>query len=97
MAEHNQSTETTTQTTEVQPQLTAADVAKLVKREVVEVVIDPKTKQPKLDEHKRPVTRTVEVEVKADEVLDFVVRGDVVTVVTTDGQKLTGTVPAAKA
>lgn len=94
MAEHNQSTETTTQTTEVQPELTAADVAKLVKREVVEVIIDPKTKQPKLDEHKRPVTRTVEVEVKANEVLDFAVRGNDVTVVTVDGQKLFGNLAA---
>lgn len=90
MAEQNQTTETTAE----QPQFTAADVAKLVKREVVEVITDPKTKQPKLDEHKRPVTRTVEVEVKADEVLDFAVRGNDVTVVTVDGQKLFGTLEA---
>lgn len=83
------------------PQFTAADAAKCVRRSVVKVVIDPKTKQPKLDEDKRPVTETVEVEVSTDEVLDFVVRSDavrsVVTVVTTDGQKLIGIVPAAKA
>lgn len=79
------------------PQLSAAEAAKCVRRSVVKVVIDPKTKQPKLDEDKRPVTDIAEVAVSADEVLDFVVRGDVVTVVTTDGQKLTGTVPAAKA
>lgn len=90
MAEQNQTTETTAE----QPKFTAADVAKLVKREVVEVIIDPKTKQPKLDEHKRPVTRTVEIEVKADEVLDFAVRGNDVTVVTVDGQKLLGNLAA---
>jgi DNA-binding LytR/AlgR family response regulator len=90
MAEQNQSTETTAE----QPKFTDADVAKLVKREVVEVIIDPKTKQPKLDEHKRPVTRTVEIEVKADEVLAFAVRGNEVTVVTVDGQKLLGNLAA---
>ena len=82
---------------EQKSEFTAADAAKCVRRSVVKVVIDPKTKQAKLDEDKRPVTETVEVEVTADEVLDFVVRGSAVTVVTTDGQKLTGAVPAAKA
>ncbi len=82
---------------EQKSEFTAADAAKCVTRSVVKVVIDPKTKKPKLDDDKRPVTETVDVEVKADEVLDFVVRGSAVTVVTTDGQKLTGIVSAAKA
>jgi len=90
MAEQDQSTDTTLE----QPQYTAADVAKLVKRKVVEIVVDPKTKQPKLDEQKRPVTKTSDIEVKADEVLDFVVRGNDVTVVTVDGQKLFGNLAA---
>ena len=93
MAEQDQTNITQSE----KPDLTAADVAKLVKRSVIEVVVDPKTKQPKLDEQKRPVTKTSELAVGADEVLDFAVRGHEVTVITADGQKLTGSLPKVAA
>lgn len=66
--------------------LTKAQVAAAVKRSVT-VMDDGK-----------PVEK--QVAVKADEVFDWAIRDDadpaVLVVVTTDGQKLTGEVPAAK-
>jgi hypothetical protein len=66
--------------------LPAEQAAKLVKRIA-----------PELDKEGKPTGKDIEVEVKADEVFANRVRGDVLTVVTTDGQKLTGRVPKAKA
>ncbi|MFN4056418.1 MAG: hypothetical protein ACK4GU_16285 [Alishewanella aestuarii] len=71
---------------------TKADAAKAVKRLSVEAVIDPKTKKPVEDKDGRVKTREVTTDVTEAEVLDFAVRNGVVTVVTTDGQKLTGKV-----
>lgn len=76
---------------------TKKDIAAAVKRVVVEVITDPKTKQPELDKDKKIKTRTVSKDVTEDEVLDYRVDGLNVVVVTTDGQKLTGTLPAPKA
>jgi len=59
--------------------LTAADAAKLVKREVV---------VPADKEGGKPTTKKVAIE--ANEVLDFKDYGDYVVVVTKDGQKFTG-------
>lgn len=75
---------------------TKKDVAAAVKRVVVEVITDPKTKQPELDKDKKVKTRTVDKAVTEDEVLDYRVDGLNVVVVTTDGQKLTGKLPAPK-
>lgn len=69
-----------------EPTLTAAEAAKLVAREV-----------PATDKDGKPTGEKKKVPVKADEVLASKVRGDQVTVVTTDGQKLFGTLPAKKA
>lgn len=69
-----------------------ADAAKAVKRTTIEVVTDAKTKLPIFDKDGAVKTKDTKVEVSADEVLDFAVRGGVVTVVTTDGQKLIGQV-----
>lgn len=66
--------------------LPAAEAAKLVKRLV-----------PELDKDGKPTGKDVEVALKPAEVFANRVRGDVLTVVTTDGQKLTGRVPPAKA
>ena len=66
--------------------LSAEQAAKLVKRTA-----------PELDKEGRPTGKDVEVALNADEVFAHRVRGDVLTVVTTDGQKLTGRVPKAKA
>lgn len=60
-------------------ELTAAEAAKLVCRDV-----------PVLDDKKQPTGKTKQVAVRADEVLSFRDYGDVVVVVTKDGQKLTG-------
>lgn len=60
-------------------ELTAAEAAKAVKRPVPETGKDGK-----------PTGKTVGVALKPDEVLSFSLRGKVVTVVTTDGQKLVG-------
>lgn len=59
--------------------LTAADAAKLVKREVV---------VPPEKEGGKPITKKVAIE--ESEVLDFKDYGDYVVVVTKDGQKFTG-------
>jgi len=74
------------------PAFSRADAAKAVKRTTVEVVTDAKTKKPVFEKDGTVKTKTVDVAVSADEVLDFALRDDVVTVVTIDGQKLTGRV-----
>lgn len=61
------------------PEMTAADAAKLVSREV-----------PVLNKDGKPSGETKQAAVKASEVLSFRDYGDTVVVVTTDGQKLTG-------
>lgn len=71
---------------------TKADAAKAVKRLSVELVVDPKTKKPVEDKDGRVKTREVTTDVTEAEVLDFAVSNGVVTVVTTDGQKLKGKV-----
>jgi hypothetical protein len=76
---------------------TKKEIAAAVKRTVVQLVIDPKTKKPELDDNKKVKTETVKKEVAEDEVLSYRVDGLNVVVVTTDGQKLTGTLPAPKA
>lgn len=73
------------------PAFSRADAAKAVKRTTIEVVTDAK-KKPVFEKDGTVKTKTVDVAVSADEVLDFAVRNGVVTVVTTDGQKLTGQV-----
>lgn len=65
--------------------LPAAEAAKLVRREVPEVGKDGK-----------PTGKMVDKAVAAAEVFAVAVRGDVVTVVTTDGRKLVGELPARK-
>lgn len=60
-------------------EMTAADAAKLVSREV-----------PIFDKEKKPTGETKQIAVKANEVLSFRDYSDRVVVVTTDGQKLTG-------
>lgn len=62
--------------------LTPKDLAKLVKREVPEI------------KDGKPTGKMVEQAIRPEEVLAHAVRGDVVTVVTIAGEKLTGTVPA---
>lgn len=69
-----------------------ADAAKAVKRTTIEVVTDAKTKKPVYEKDGTVKTKEATVNVSADDVLDFAVRKGVVTVVTTDGQKLTGRV-----
>ena len=64
-------------------EITAAEAAKAVVRLVPEI------------KDGKPTGETLEKAVAAKEVLDFKVRGDQVTVVTIDGQKLTGTLKAA--
>ena len=59
--------------------LTAAEVAKAVKREV-----------PVVDKDGKATGETKAVSVGVDEVFAWSLRGDAVTVVTTDGQKLVG-------
>lgn len=66
--------------------LPADEAAKLVKRLAPEFGADGK-----------PTGKDVEVEIGADEVFANRVRGDVLTVVTTAGEKLTGKAPKAKA
>jgi hypothetical protein len=61
--------------------LTAADAAKAVRRPVIEPVLDK-------DGKPTGETKTKQVAVKAEEVLDFKDHGTHVVVVTTDGQKL---------
>lgn len=76
--------------------LTKEDAAKLVKRTVTVPKIG-KDKKPVLDDSNVPVLVESEVDVTADEVLDFVVRNDnELTVITTDGKKLYAYLPAAK-
>ena len=65
--------------------LTAEQAAKLVKRLAPEFGADGK-----------PTGKDTEVEIGADEVFANRVRGDVITVVTTSGEKLTGKAPASK-
>lgn len=60
-------------------ELTKADAAKAVKREV-----------PVLDKEGKATEETKAIKVAPEEVLDWAVRGNVVTVVTVDGQKLVG-------
>ena len=66
--------------------LPAEQPAKLVRRLAPEFGADGK-----------PTGRDTEVEIGADEVFANRVRGDVLTVVTTSGEKLTGKAPAGKA
>lgn len=66
--------------------LPAEQAAKLVKRLAPEIGTDGK-----------PTGRDIEVEIGADEVFANRVRGDVLTVVTPSGEKLTGKAPAGKA
>lgn len=66
--------------------LPADEAAKLVTRLAPEFGADGK-----------PTGKDVEVEIGADEVFANRVRGDVLTVVTTAGEKLTGKAPKAKA
>lgn len=66
--------------------LTAEQAAKLVKRLAPELGADGK-----------PTGKEVEVEIGADEVFANRVRGDVLTVVTTAGEKLTAKAPKGKA
>lgn len=66
--------------------LPAEQAAKLVRRAA-----------PELAEDGTPTGRDTLVEIDAAEVLANRVRGDVITVVTVDGQRLTGKVPAGKA
>lgn len=65
--------------------LPAEQAAKLVKRLAPEFGADGK-----------PTGKDAEVEIGADEVFASRVRGDVITVVTTSGEKLTGKAPASK-
>jgi hypothetical protein len=66
--------------------LPAEQAAKLIKRLAPEIGADGK-----------PTGGDVEVEIGADEVLSCRVRGDVLVVVTTAGEKLTGKAPKGKA
>lgn len=66
--------------------LPAAEAAKLVKREEIELGKDGK-----------PTGKVTEKPITAREVFANVVRGDAVTVVTVDGRKLHGTLPPPKA
>lgn len=61
-------------------ELTAKQAAAAVKRQV-----------PVLDDKKKPTGKTKDVAVDESEVLSWAKRGDRVIVVTTDGQKLEGT------
>jgi len=72
---------------------TKADVAKAVKRTVIRPVLDSK-KNPVADDKGMIKTETVKVDVAESEVLSYRVDGSRVVVVTTDGQKLTGTLAA---
>lgn len=74
------------------PTFSRIDAAKAVKRKAIELVTDPKTKKPVFEKDGTVKTKDTLVDVSADEVLDFAVRDGLVTVVTTDGQKLTGKV-----
>lgn len=74
----NDGAESATKTQAVE--LTAKQAAKAVKRQV-----------PILDEKKKPTGKTKDVAVDESEVLSWAKRGDRVIVVTTDGQKLEGT------
>ncbi len=64
---------------EAKKPMTAAEAAKLVKRPV-----------PVLDQAGKPTGRTEERSVSEKEVFDFKDHGDVVVVVTVDGQKFVG-------
>lgn len=66
--------------------LPAEQAAKLVKRLAPEFGADGK-----------PTGKDTEVEIGADEVFANRVRGDVITVVTTSGEKLVGRAPKGKA
>lgn len=74
------------QTPQHRMDLTAAQAAKLVKRTA-----------PETDKDGKPTGKDREIAVRPDEVLSCAVRGSTVTVVTVDGQKLTGDAPPAKA
>ena len=91
MSENTPSTENNSVADNNAPAFSRADAAKAVKRTTVEVVTDAK-KKPVFEKDGTVKTKTVDVAVSADEVLDFALRDGVVTVVTTDGQKLTGRV-----
>ncbi|MFT3758988.1 hypothetical protein [Thauera sp.] len=66
--------------------LPAAEAAKLVKRLV-----------PEIGEDGNPTGKDVGVEISASDVLSCRVRGDVLVVVTTAGEKLTAPAPKGKA
>lgn len=72
---------------------TKADVAKAVKRTVIRPVLDSK-KNPVVDDKGVIKTEQVDIAVTEAEVLSYRVDGSHVVVVTTDGQKLTGTLAA---
>lgn len=91
MSENTPGTENNSAADNNAPAFSRADAAKAVKRTTVEVVTDAK-KNPVFEKDGSVKTKTVDVTVSADEVLDFALRDGVVTVVTTDGQKLTGKV-----
>ena len=84
-AEQATADQSTSGETEAVSALTKTDVAGLVMRPVQRF---GKDRKPVLDEDKRPVFDLVPVE--PEEVFDFAVRGDEVTVVTMDGRKLKG-------
>lgn len=72
--------------------LTKADAAKLVMRKVKCPVLEKDKKTHKLDAKSNvPLYKDVDAPVETDDVLDFALRDDVLTVVTTSGDKLTAT------
>lgn len=77
-------------------QLTKAEAAKHVTGEVL-VVVHDKDGNPIVEKtpDERMVYRVQKVPVSAETILDFAVRGDQLSVVTIDGQKLTAKLPAA--
>ena len=79
MAKKNVDQDTPDQDTPEVAEMTAADAAKCVCREI-----------PILNEQGKPTGKDKQIAVSAKEVLSFRDCGDSVVVVTTDGQKLTG-------
>jgi hypothetical protein len=72
--------------------ITNAIVASLVKRTIRVPVLGTDKKTPTFDKvTKTPILKDQLADVKAEEVLDFKVLGSSLTVVTTDGKKLTAT------
>lgn len=70
--------------------LTNADVAKLVKRSVTAPRLDSNKKQMRNKETKAPLFTTKNVACNEEDIHHFKVDGATVHVVTTDGQKLSG-------